>query len=70
MILYYRNPYTKELILKRFYQFINGDGRDPKFRKRLVDTFVNSIYVFSDKIVFTFNFKKGTDTFIGKISSE
>ena len=26
------------------------------------DTFINSIYVFDDKLVFTYNFKDGTET--------
>ena len=33
------------------------------YRRRIIDVFVNSVYVFDDKIVFTYNFKDGTDTF-------
>lgn len=30
--------------------------------KVLQDTFINSIYVYDDKLVFTYNFKDGTKT--------
>ena len=33
---------------------------DLESRKRLIDTFVNSIYLYNDKIVFAFNYKDGT----------
>ena len=33
------------------------------YRRRIIDVFVNSVYIFGDKIVFTYNFKDGTDTF-------
>ena len=35
---------------------------DLESRKRLIDTFVNSIYLYDDKIVFAFNYKDGTKT--------
>lgn len=28
----------------------------------LIDTFVNAIYVYDDKLLLTYNFKEGTDT--------
>ena len=28
----------------------------------MIDTFVNSVYVYDDRIVLTFNFKRGTDS--------
>ena len=31
-------------------------------KKRLIDGFVNSIYLFDDKFTITFNFKDGTKT--------
>ena len=31
-------------------------------RKRLVDTFVNAIFVYNDRIIFTFNYKKDAKT--------
>jgi len=29
---------------------------------QIIDTFINSIYLFDDKIVFTYNFKGSTET--------
>ena len=31
-------------------------------RQALVDTFVNSIYLYDDKVLITFNYKEGTET--------
>ena len=33
-----------------------------EFQKRLIDTFVNSVYVFDDKLVLTCNYQHGTKT--------
>ena len=31
-------------------------------RRRLIDSFINAIYLFDDKLVITFNYKEGTKT--------
>ena len=31
-------------------------------RQALVDTFINSIYLYDDKVLITFNYKEGTQT--------
>ena len=31
-------------------------------RQALVDTFINSIYLYDDKVLITFNYKEGTET--------
>ena len=31
-------------------------------RRRLIDSFVNAIYLFDDRLVITFNYKEGTKT--------
>ena len=31
-------------------------------RQALVDTFINAIYLYDDKILITFNYKEGTET--------
>ena len=58
-----RPVYSKDEILRWIMQFKHGNLSDPVYRRRIVDVFVNSVYVFTDKIVFTYNFKDGTDTF-------
>ena len=35
---------------------------DKEQRQRLIDSFVNAVYVYEDKIVFTFNYKGGAKT--------
>ena len=45
-----------------FSQFKCGDQNSNEYRKRLIDSFVNSVYVFDDKLVLTFNYQHGTQT--------
>lgn len=45
-----------------FSQFRYGNPNDQDFQKRLVDTFVNSVYVYDDKLVLTYNYQHGTQT--------
>ena len=39
-----------------------GDPNDREFQKRLIDTFVNAIFVYDDKLVLTYNYQHGTQT--------
>ena len=39
--------------------FSNGDPANQEFRQSIIDTFVNSVYVFDDKIVIYYNIKGG-----------
>lgn len=57
-----RPKYTKEEILCWIEQFKYGDVNDKEYQRRLIDTFVNSIYLFDDRAVFTYNYKGGTQT--------
>ena len=42
-----------------FHRFRKMDARKPENRRRLVDSFVNSVILYDDRIEFYFNFKKG-----------
>ncbi|MET0017948.1 recombinase family protein [Oscillibacter sp.] len=53
---------TREQISFFLYQFRKTDIQDKEQRQRLIDSFVNAVYVFDDKIVLTFNYKNGTKT--------
>lgn len=53
---------TKEQVVFWISKFKDGDFDDPKFRQRLIDCFVNAIYLYDDRIVLTYNVKDGTDT--------
>lgn len=51
-------------------KYRNMDLTKPAHRQRLVDGFVNAIYVYDDKIVLTFNYKEGTkEISLAEISS-
>ncbi len=51
---------TKDHIVCFIERYRKINVNDLENRKRLIDTFVNSIYLFDDKIVFAFNYKDGT----------
>lgn len=57
-----RPKYSKEEIVGWISRFKYGNIHDRKFQKEIIDTFVNAVYVFDDKIVFTYNYKDGTVT--------
>ena len=44
------------------YRFRKLDVRQKFHRKMLIDTFINAIFLYDDKMVITFNYKEGTDT--------
>lgn len=52
--------YTKEQIVSCINRFKYGDVDDTEYQKQIIDTFINAICVFDDKLVFTYNFKDGT----------
>jgi len=57
-----KTPITKEQIVFWISRFKDGDINDPQFRQNMVDIFVNSIYLYEDRIVIVFNCKDGTKT--------
>ncbi len=44
------------------HRFRKLDVRQKAHRKMLIDTFINAIFLYDDKMVITFNHKEGTDT--------
>ena len=44
------------------HRFRKLDVRQKEHRKMLIDTFVNAIYLYDDRILITYNFKDGTKT--------
>ena len=55
-------PIGKDKILFWLHRFRKMDTTKLEHRKRLIDSFVNAIYLYDDKIVFTFNYKDGSKT--------
>lgn len=47
---------TREQILYFLYRFRDMNIKNEECKKKLIDTFVNSIFVYDDKIVLTFNY--------------
>ena len=52
-------PITREQILFWFDQFRHGNPADIAFQEKVIDCFVNSIYLFDDRIVVNFNYQEG-----------
>lgn len=46
----------KEHIVYFLHQFANMDYTDLECQKRLIKTFINSVFVYDDKVVLTFNY--------------
>ena len=53
---------TREQITFFLDQFKATDINDEEQRQRLIDSFVNAVYVYEDKIILIFNYKDGTKT--------
>lgn len=53
---------SKEQILFFLHRFRAIDTTKQEQRQRLIDSFVNAVYVYDDKIILTFNYQDGTET--------
>ena len=51
--------YSKEQIISWMKMFCDGDPMDEIFRRRIIDVFINSVYVYDDKLVMYYNIKDG-----------
>ena len=54
--------FTKEEIVEWISKYKYGNIDDPDYRKEIIDTFVNSVFVYDDKLVLTYNYKDGSQT--------
>ena len=57
-----RPQYSKEQIVHWISRFKCGNINDKAYQREIIDVFVNSVYVYDDKLVLTYNFKDGTQT--------
>ena len=57
-----RHKFSKEEIVAWISRFKGGDVNDVAFQKEIIDVFVNSVYVYDDKLLLTFNYRDGTQT--------
>ena len=53
---------TREWMRFWFEKFRRGDMRDMEHQRQIIDTFVNSVYVFDDRVVLNFNFTDDSKT--------
>lgn len=53
---------SRDDILFWLHRFRKIDMTSPASRQQLIDCFVNAIYLYDDKIIFTFNYKDGAKT--------
>jgi len=53
---------TREQILFWLHKFRGIDASNREHRQRLIDIFINAIYLYDDKIVLTFNYKEDAKT--------
>ncbi len=61
---------TKEQICFGIEKFKDLDISTKEGKQRLIDGFINAIYLYDDKITFTFNYKDGTKTvFLSELDS-
>ncbi len=57
-----RRKFTKEEIVDWISKYKYGNINDLDYRKEIIDTFVNSVFVYDDKLVLTYNCKDGNET--------
>ena len=53
---------TREELLFILHEYRQLDMNNPIHRQRLIDSFVNAVFLYDDKITFHFNYKDGTET--------
>lgn len=57
-----RRIISKEQIIYWISSFKGGDITSEKYRQQLIDTFVNAVFVYDDKIVITYNYSGENNT--------
>ena len=57
-----RPKYTKDEMVRWISQFKYGNVDSVDYQRQIIDIFVNSIRLYDDKIIFTYNYKDGTET--------
>ena len=51
--------YTEPEVTAWLHQFCKGDLMDIDFRRRIIDVFINSVYLYDDRVVIWYNIKGG-----------
>jgi hypothetical protein len=53
---------TREQVTFFLYRFRKTDITSQEQRQRLIDSFINAVYLYEDKVVITLNYKDGSRT--------
>ena len=51
-----KDDLTRDHVLYWFFMFRDGDIKDEKFQKKLIDVFINKIFIYKDKMVIAYNY--------------
>lgn len=51
--------YTRQEVTALLHQFCDGDPEDPAFRRRIIDTFINAVYAYDDRVIVFYNIRGG-----------
>ena len=57
-----RPLFTKDQIIAWISHFKHGDIYDKRIQKEVINAFVNSVFVYDDRIIINYNYKEGTET--------
>lgn len=61
-----RTVLNAEDVVSYIRQFVSGDPNDPEYEKKIIDVFVNSVYIYDDKTVITYNYSEKTGKDAGR----
>ena len=57
-----RPKFTREQIITWISRFKYGSIDDKEYQKEIIDSFLNSVYIYDDRLVLTYNYRDGTQT--------
>lgn len=57
-----KSAITKDQIVFWLHRFRKLDTKKREHRRRLIDSFVNAVYLYDDRMIITFNYKDGSKT--------
>lgn len=65
-----RDTMRKEDVVKWLQNFCGGDLFDMEFRQRIIDTFINAVFLFDDKLLIFYNVRDGEQICLIECSDE
>ncbi len=65
-----RKTLKKDDVVKWLKGFCNGDLFDPQFRQHIIDTFINAVFLYDDKLLIIYNIRDGEQICVIESSEE